>query len=46
MDIKDFISKFAEMLEIEDVDSLTPETKEQYSHEYGYDDDFAEPLTG
>ena len=26
--------------------SLTPETKEQYSHEYGYDDDFAEPLTG
>ena len=27
MDIKDFISKFAEMLEIEDVDSLTPETE-------------------
>lgn len=27
MDIKDFICKFAEMLEIEDVDSLTPETE-------------------
>ena len=27
MDIKNFISKFAEMLEIEDVDSLTPETE-------------------
>lgn len=27
MDINEFISKFAEMLEIEDVDSLTPETE-------------------
>lgn len=27
MDIKNFIEKFAEMLEIEDVDSLTPETE-------------------
>ena len=27
MNIQDFITKFAEMLEIEDVDSLTPETQ-------------------
>lgn len=27
MEIKEFINKFAEMLEIEDVDSLTPETE-------------------
>ena len=27
MNIQEFISKFAEMLEIEDVESLTPETK-------------------
>ena len=27
MNIQEFISKFAEMLEIEDVDSLTPETE-------------------
>lgn len=27
MDIQNFIEKFAEMLEIEDVDSLTPETE-------------------
>lgn len=27
MNIKEFINKFAEMLEIEDVDSLTPETE-------------------
>lgn len=27
MNIKEFISKFAEMLEIEEVDALTPETE-------------------
>ena len=27
MDIKEFISKFAEMLEIEDIEALTPETE-------------------
>ena len=27
MDIKNFISKFAEMLEIEDIEALTPETE-------------------
>lgn len=27
MNIQEFINKFAEMLEIEDVDSLTPETE-------------------
>lgn len=27
MNIQEFITKFAEMLEIEDVDSLTPETQ-------------------
>lgn len=27
MDIKEFINKFAEMLEIEEVESLTPETE-------------------
>lgn len=27
MDVQNFIEKFAEMLEIEDVDSLTPETE-------------------